>query len=297
MSAIEYERQLTEARNQETSKKEIIASLIRAKDDVIAQGKGTEAVLANEKLVAAQKQLVDSAIIVKACESKLNYYKKNEPDALKISHVLADELYPQGVKHYEKLRVLLSELKPTVEKIAQINEEMVSHANHYRQLIGDKLLNPQITLPPEIYSIVNVKLGPAPPKLDVRTASQREQQHLKDQFEEQRPLVSKILKHVNIEYPLCPLCGIELLATRYHLANDESHGHVSLRCSQHPSKWLDVSFPALAPPPGARWPISDKDPLPPGDIRGSVSAIQSHGLNPSGRAGLTGETKGGKKAK
>jgi hypothetical protein len=286
----------------ETTKQEIVdvntkmLALDQAKERAIEMGDGAAAVKSNRDAKALQERLEDLTITKAALEAKLRIYKINEAEALKISHVLADELYPQGLQHYERLRGLAAELKSTIEKITQVNEEMVRLANHHRQLIGDKLLNPQITIPVELYSVIDAKFDVAPPKtLDIRVTSQRESERLKEQFEQQRPAVSKILKKIKIDWPVCPKCGAELLAQRYAMAEDGSKGHASLRCSKHYDQWMEVSFPARPPPPGARYPIPSKDPLPLGDIAGSVlPTIQGHGLADQPGLTIEDENQGGK---
>jgi len=240
-----------------------------------------------------EEQVEDSKLAREALEKEIQEVKEKEPEALKIGKRLAKELWPAALAEYDKLKRIHEELRSVLEKITGLNNEMMNLAIQHKRLIGDKILTPQIPVPPELYSVADAKFDAAPPKLDLRVGTQREQDRLADQLKQQRPTVSKILKHINIAWPLCPTCGAELLAQRYAMAEDGSTGHASLRCSKHPDQWMEVSFPARAPPPGARWPIPSEDPVPIGDVAGSVpSTIQSHRL---AQPGLTDQNTGGEK--
>ena len=240
-----------------------------------------------------EEQVEDNKLARSALEREIQESQEKEPEAAKIRKRLAEKLWPAALVEYEKLKRIHGELGPVLEKITGLNNEMEALANQHKGLIGDKIYTPRIPVPPELYSVATAKFDVAPSKLDIRVGAQRERDRLADQLKEQRPTVSKILKHINIAWPLCQTCGSELLAQRYKLDEDESKGYASLRCPQHYDQWMEVSFPARPPAPGARWPIPSKDPLPVGDVAGSVPCtIQSHRL---AQPGLTDQNTGGEK--
>jgi hypothetical protein len=296
MNKLEIDERLTETQRRIAAQRQIIASLQTQSENVAAQGDAKKVVAAKKELAAARELLDGYELVLKSCQkAQTEYQEKREPEAEKIRKRLAEDLWPAALVEYERLKRIHGELDPVLKKITGLNNEMEALANQHKGLIGEKFYTPRIPVPPELYSVADAKFEVAPPKLDLRVGSKREQDRLADQLKQQKPTVLKILKHMNIEIPLCPTCGAELLAQRYAMAEDGSKGFASLRCPQHPEQWMEISFPARPPPPGARYPIPSKDPLPLGDIAGSVPAVPSHGLAET--PGLTGETKGGKKAK
>jgi hypothetical protein len=218
MSAIEYERQLAEARDEEESQREIIASLVRAKDDAISQGKGDEAVLANEKLVAAQKQLVNSAIRIKACESKLNYYKKNSQEAAEIRKKIAGELWPQGAGLVTKMQSVLADLPNTIHGMDELNGTMQGLALQHEALTGESIAVPLILVPEDLRRLASVQLPSLPESLELRTrsellreAQERERAIFKDRMSKQKSLVLPYLQSQGMVWPVCERCHQELV--------------------------------------------------------------------------------------
>jgi hypothetical protein len=296
LNPLEVEQHIIETTAKVKAQKEVIASLETQSENVAASGDVKKVVAAKKELAAARELLQGYELVLKSCQKKqTEFNEKLEPQAAKIRARLADELWPAALTEYASLKRILSELRPILDKIAGLNNEMEALAHQHKGLIGEKFYTPRIPVPPKLYSVADVKFEAAPPKLDLRVGTEREQDRLADQLNQQKPTILKILKHLGIEYPLCPTCGAELFAQRYAIAEDGSKGHASLRCSQHPKSWMEVSFPARPPPPGARYPIPSKDPLPLGDIAGSVPAIPSHG--PAETLGRTSQNNRGGKTK
>jgi hypothetical protein len=300
MSAEEFKTRL-EATKREIARVEAeMESLGQAKDRAISAGDGATAVKLKHQVDVLQKPLEDLVITKAAFEAKLRIYKGNEAEALKITGVLADDLYPQGIRHYEKLRALHAEMKSTIENTDQLNEKMVRLANEYRQLTGDKLLTPAIPVPPALYSVVDAKFDVAPPKtFDTRVASRREEERLADLFKEQEPEVAKILKRAGQAWPNCPACGARMLAQRqgpndpaYGISEDGKRAFANFRCQKH-SQWTrNIVFPPPPPAPGARYPIPE-DSAPVQSVFAVPPRNDGHGL---AQPGLTNQNKGGKKA-
>lgn len=295
MNKQEIEERIRETTEKVKAQSALVASLETQALDVAAQGDARKVVATKKELGAARELLDGYELVLKSYQKKQTELKeKREPEAAKIRKRLAEELWPAARAKYEALTRIHGELGPALEPITAWNDEALVLANQHKALIGEKIYTPAIPVPPELYAAAAVKLEPLPKSLDVRLPTERESDRVSDQLKQQKPIVSKILKHMNIEWPLCPTCGAELLAQRYAIAEDGSKGHASLRCSQHPESWMEVSFPARPPPPGARYPIPSEEPAPLGDVVGSVPAIPRHGLAEA--PGLTVKTnKGGEK--
>lgn len=248
-----------------------------------------------------EDQVEDSKLARGALEKELSELKtKKEPEAANIRKRLAEELWPAALAEYEKLPKILAELHPILDKITGLNNEMTTLTRRHKDLVGESILTPQIPVPAELYSLVNVKLGLAPPKLDVRLATERERDHLKEQIEQQRPIVNKILERAGEKWPTCPECGDLMLAGKrgpdtpaYGLSEDGKRGFANFRCPKH-SQWTrDIVFPAPPPPPGARYPIPTKDPAPLQSMFAVPPRNEGHGL--ADQPGLTDQHKGGEK--
>jgi hypothetical protein len=295
MNKQEIDQHIGETIEKVKTQKALIASLETQALDVAAQGDVKKVVATKKELTAARELLDGLELVLKSYEKKSkDYTEKQEPEAAKIRKRLAEELWPAATAEYDKLKALHGELAPILEKITGLNNEMEALANQHKRLIGDRIYTPRIPIPAELYSVMNVKLGVAPSHLDVRTASHREMQHLKDQFEQQRPVVSKILKRIKSDWPLCPACGAELLAQRYEVSEDGTKGFLEMRCAKHPGQWISATFPARPVLSEAGLLISTKGPVAPADITGSVPyKIESHG--PAEMPSLTHQPKGGKK--
>jgi len=201
-----------------------------------------------------EDQVEDNKLARGALEKEIQEFKeKKEPEAAKIRKRLAEELWPAALAEHEKLKRIHGELGPVLEKITALNNEMITLANQHERLIEDGILSPELHVPHQLYLLADMKFDFVPPKsLDVRLAATRERDRLASQFKEQRPVVSKILKHINMAWPVCSICRGELLAWKYELAEDESKGSVNFRCPKHPEQTRDVAFPARAVGPGDR---------------------------------------------
>ena len=295
MSAEEFKTRL-EATRQEIARVEAeMESLGQAKDRAIAAGDGATAVKLKHQVDVLQKPLEDLVITKAAFEAKLRIYKVNEAVALKVRQRLAGELWPSALLLYDQVKGIQAELGPVLEKITQLNDEMLSLANQHKALIGDKIYTPRVPMTEVWYVAANTKLDSLPKLLDVRLPAERERNRVADQLKEQKPTISKILKKINIDWPLCPACGAELLAQRYELAEDGTKGHAEMRCPKHPDQWLSVTIPARPVLSAAGLLIPTKGPLPSGDVSGSVPyKIHSHNL---AQPGLTEQNKGVEKTK
>jgi hypothetical protein len=153
-----------------------------------------------------EDQVEDNKLARGALEKEIQEFKeKKEPEALKIRKRLAEELWPKALEEYGKLKQIHAELQPILEKVTALNNEMTVLANQHEHLIGDGILNPHLHVPPELYQVANAKFDVAPPKsLDIRLATQREQERLATLFKEQSPEVTKILQHAGEKWPECP---------------------------------------------------------------------------------------------
>jgi hypothetical protein len=298
LNKLEVEQHIIETTAKVKRQKELIAHLETQVLDVAAQGDVNKVVAAEKELAVARKLLDGLDLVLKSYQKKSKDLTEREPEAAKIRARLADELWPLALVEYEKLQRLQGELGPILAKVTALNDEMTTLRNQHKCLVGDSMYVLRVPIPQELYLAANAKLETLPKSPDIRLASERERDRLGDALKQQRPTISKILRHVKLEWPLCPTCGAELLATKYELAEDESKGYASLSCPQHPQQYMDINFPARAPPPGPRYPLPEapeaKGPASLGDVAGSVPPIQSHGSaeTPS----LTSQTKGGKKA-
>lgn len=184
-----------------------------------------------------------------------------------------------------------------MEKITGLNNEMAVLANQHERLVGDSIPNPHLHVPPELYQVAKVKFDVAPPKsLDLRLATEREEQRVADVLKEQRPVVNKILERAGEKWPECPTCGSRMLAQRrgpetpaYGMSDDGSRGFANSRCPKHGEQTRDIVFPARAVRPGDRILIEG----PPAPLQSAFAGLPpnaSHGL---ATPGLTDQHKGG----
>jgi len=224
--------------------------------------------------------LEDLVITKAAYETKLRIIKFNEVDALQIRKRLSDELWPKALTEYEQLKQLQTQLQPVVRKATELKNEMSALIlQHNRLMCGDKLWNPPLEIPPEFYVAAEAKLTDPPKLFDTRLSTDRERDHITEQLKKQKPIVSKILSIVKIDWPVCPICETELLAQmrRFELAPDQSKGYVEMSCTKHSDQWISVTIPARPALSAAGHLIPTKGPLALGDIVGSVP-YKSHGL-------------------
>lgn len=239
----------------ETTKQEILLvnakmlALDQAKEKAIEMGDGAAAIKSKHDARALQERLEDLTITKAALEAKLRICKTNEAKALQIRKRLAEEVYPAGLAKYEKVVRVQAELQPALDEFTTFNNTMIALVNEHNELLGgDVIYMPGFNVPREFYAAASVKLEPLPKVLDIRLASQREEDRLNTLFKEQEPTVSKILKHINIAWPLCQTCGGKMLAYRKSLdlppfKLDANKGYAFLRCPRHGEQTRDISFP------------------------------------------------------
>jgi hypothetical protein len=196
-----------------------------------------------------EDQVADNKLAQEALKKEIQEFKEKEPEAAKILKRLT-EFWPTAVAEYERLMQIHSELRAALQKITVLNDKMMALRNQHRNLIGDSIYTPQIPIPREIYLAAEAKLGALPKALDLRLASEREQERIADQLKQQRPIVSRILERAGEKWPVCPLCEDPMLASprgpdpAYKLSEDGSSGYVLFRCPKHPEQTRDIVFPA-----------------------------------------------------
>jgi hypothetical protein len=246
-----------------------------------------------------EDQLEDNKLARGALEKEIQeFQEKKEPEALEIRQRLAEKLWPAALAEYEKLPKILGELRSIVGKVIEFNNEAITSRKHHDELVGDAMQTPQLNIPEELYLAANAKLDSAPKSLDLRLATEREEQRLVDLFKEQEPEVTKILKRAGQAWPNCPACGARMLAQRrgpntpaYGMSEDGKRGFANFRCQKH-SQWTrDIVFPPPPPAPGARYPIPE-DSAPVQSVFAVPPRNDGHGL---AQPGLTSQNnKGGK---
>jgi DNA repair exonuclease SbcCD ATPase subunit len=249
MSAKEFTDRLVRTTEEIAQVNAQIDQLKAGKDKALMEGDDRKAVALNRQTKPLQEQLEDLTIAKAALEAKLRVYEQQIPVAAEIRKRLGEELWPQALELYENLKRIQGELRPVLEKITALNAEMDSLAHRHNTLIGDSIYRPMISVPLELMWLPNVKLEDIPNSLDLRLASERERGRLESSFREQRPVVSKLLKLLNMTWPVCPTCGAELLAYKYELAADESRGFANFRCPKHSEQTKDIVFPPPVRPP------------------------------------------------
>ena len=297
MNKQEIEEHIKETTEKLKNQKALVASLETQELDVAAQGDAKKVVATKKELAAARELLDGYELVLKSYQKKANELKeKREPEALKIRQRLAGELWPNALLLYDQVKGIQAELGPVLEKITQLNNEMLTLTSQHERLIGESILTPQIPVPPEMTLAANAKLGVLPKSLDVRLTTEREEQRLADLLKEQQRPVTKILERAGEQWPKCPTCERPMLAHRrgpdlaaYGMNEDSSRGYVNFCCPKHPEQTRDVAFPARPLSPGQR---IIEGPAPLQSAFAVLPRNDGHGL---ARPGLTDQHKGGER--
>lgn len=105
------------------------------------------------KIRDLELQSEDVELHKSALEDELGNLEKREPEAAEIRRKLAEEHWPLALKEYEKVVKFYGALKPSVQKLFELNNFMRELCSQHERLIGDGIRVPQIHLNPTLYSV------------------------------------------------------------------------------------------------------------------------------------------------
>jgi hypothetical protein len=245
MSALDFERRLSQANETLRHQKEVVSSLENEKAEALAQGRADKAVSANKKLVLAREEVVDLEITVKACEAKLGQYERNEPKAEKVREEIAS-VWSQLCEVAASMAAARETLYQGLEKASGLQGQINMLRKQHLLLVGEDVHAPgwpAIELYRRAMTLLTEEVLGAP--LDPwKYVSRAEEDATRVMVDAERKEAQEARVRIAIDKaPLCSECKKPMTLRRYVGADGEDHRGCGTWSYEHCLKLTSAYIP------------------------------------------------------